>query len=309
MKIATVQLNADFADVASNLVKCERHIREATVSGAELVVLPEFFTSAIGFSKQMLDVAKQNTYVQQWMKQVSSAYNVIIGGSYIAFDGEHAFNAFDLVFPNGEVFEHKKDIPTQFENCYYTNGDENNVLITPIGNIGVALCWEMIRYDTLRRIAGNVDLVLAGSCWWDLPLDAPPEREGLRLYNQNLALETPATFARLSGVPIVHASHCGQVTANHFPDAETVQTRQLVGAAQIVDGTGHVLDQRPFIEGGGVVLADISWDVANREKEKEFSSAYWIPNLPDSYLQAWEHANPIGKRYYEEVALPYYTQC
>jgi len=167
-------------------------------------------TSAIGFSDKMLDVAIDNSQVESSLMKWSSDYKMIIGGSYISFDNKNAFNLFQLIFPNGEIFEHKKDIPTQFENCYYAYGDESNILHTPIGNIGIALCWEMIRYDTLKRISGKVDMVLSGSCWWDLPQDSPLEREPLRQYNQQLALETPVTFAKLAGVPVIHANHCGK---------------------------------------------------------------------------------------------------
>lgn len=306
VKIAAIQLNANFANIKSNLIQSERYVRQAALSGAELILLPEFFTSAIGFSEQMLNVAIQSKYVQEWLKKLASEYKVIIGGSYISFDGKDAFNLFNLVFPSGEIFEHKKDIPTQFENCYYTNGDENNVLITPIGSFGVALCWEMIRYDTLKRIAGKVDLVLSGSCWWDLPIDAPPERESLRQYNQNLALETPAKFAKLLDVPIIHANHCGKVQAYNFPMADKIQTRQFVGAAQIVDANGHVLTRKHFFEGEGFVISEVLLDVNTPKRSINFPSKYWIPDLPSSYIQAWEIINPQGKQYYETVARPYY---
>ena len=155
-------------------------------------------------------------------------------------------------------------------------------------------------------MTGNVDLVLAGSCWWDLPADAPPEREPLRRYNQNLACETPVVLAKLLGVPVVHANHCGKVTALNFPKADKMQTRQLVGAAQIADGNGRVLQRKHFSEGGGFVISDINWDYSVRKRPRELPSKYWIPDLPDSYIRAWEEVNPKGKRYYETVALPHY---
>ncbi len=62
MKIAAIQLDADFADVKSNLIKSENYIRQAVLAGAELVLLPEFFTSAAGFSERMLKVAAQNKF-------------------------------------------------------------------------------------------------------------------------------------------------------------------------------------------------------------------------------------------------------
>lgn len=127
-------------------------------------MLPEFFTSAIGFSKNMLEVATQNKNTHNTLVQWAGKYNIPVGGSYVSFQGDNAFNLFELVMPDGETFAHKKDIPTQFENCYYTEGDTDNIMVTPLGDFGVALCWEMIRYDTLRRMAGRVDAVLAGSC-------------------------------------------------------------------------------------------------------------------------------------------------
>lgn len=254
MRVAAIQLNANFADVKANIIKSERVIKAAALNGAQLVLLPEFFTSAIGFSDKMLDVVHENQHVKKNLLQWARQYDVIIGGSYIAFDGNNAYNLFTLAFPEGKAFEHAKDLPTQFENCYYASGDQNNVLQTPIGNIGIALCWEMLRYDTLKRLSGNVDFVLAGSCWWDLPADAPADREPLRRYNQKLALETPVTFAKLLGVPVIHANHCGKVTAWNFPDGDKEQTRQLVGAAQIIDGNGNIIARRPFSDGEGIRL-------------------------------------------------------
>jgi len=306
MKIAAVQLNAIFADVKSNLFLSEKHVKQAAFDNAELVLLPEFFTSAIGFSDKMLAVAMENSQVQNTLKQWAVKYKIIIGGSYITFDGYNAFNIFTLVFPDGRIYKHRKDIPTQFENCYYTFGDENNILYTPIGNIGVALCWEMIRYDTAKRLAGNVDIILSGSCWWDLPKNAPLERESLRQYNQTLAMQTPVAFAKLLGVPVVHANHCGEVTAFNFPNSGREQTRQLIGATQIVDENGYVVERKLFSDGEGVVIADISWDIANRKNISISPSKYWIPDLPDSYINAWESINPKAKQYYDTIALPYY---
>ncbi len=306
MRVISTQMKVKFADVKFNLTQAKRLVKQASRLGAELVLLPEFFTSAIGYSEQMLNVAIQSKQVHNSISEWANRYQIIVGGSYISYENENAYNLFELIFPDGETFSHKKDIPTQFENCYYTNGDKNNILKTPIGNIGVALCWEMIRYDTLKRILGNVYFVLAGSCWWDLPKDAQIEREPLRKYNQNLALETPVEFAKLLHVPVVHANHCGKVTAFNFPSADRKQTRQYVGAAQIIDEDGYVIDRHDFTKGEGIVIADLKWNTHKRKKVQNYSDKYWIPDLPDSYINAWETINPQAKEYYETVAVQYY---
>ena len=307
MKVAAIQLNAEFADVPANLRQAEQMISVAARQGAEVVVLPEFFTSAIGFAPQMLTVAAQNAPVAAWMSVMAARYQCLVGGSYLVFDGVQAYNLFTLALPNGQLFEHKKDLPTQFENCYYTKGDKIHILTTSIGPVGVALCWEMIRYDTVKRLKGKVHFVLAGSCWWDLPIDAPAERLPLRQYNQSLALNTPVTFAKLLGVPVIHANHCGMVTALRFPAGDAQQTRQLVGAAQIVSGDGTVFARREFAEGGGVVTAEILPVATQINPPKEnLPARYWIPDLPPSYLHAWQTLNAQGQAYYETTAQPYY---
>lgn len=305
IKVAAIQINADFANVQYNLNNAETWIRKSVGDGAELVLLPEFFTTAIGFSDKMFDAVSENRRVREQMVQWAHDFDITLGGSFIEFDGENAYNVFLLCFSDESTFEHKKDIPTQFENCYYTNGDTVNILETPIGNIGIALCWEMIRYDTVRRIIGNVDIVLAGSCWWDLPDDASPERQPLREYNQKLAAETPARFAELLQVPVIHANHCGKVTALNFPKADSLQKRQLVGAAQIVSGQGETLVSRGFCEDEGFVCAELEWDSNNRKKVI-CPQGYWIPDLPESYLNAWNTLNPLGVQYYKDTAIQRY---
>lgn len=307
MKVAAIQLNAEFANVAANLQQAEKAISVAARQGAEIVVLPEFFTSAIGFAPQMLTVAAQDVPVTAWMTDMAARHRCMVGGSYLMFDGAHAYNLFTLALPGGQLFQHKKDLPTQFENCYYTKGDTVSILPTPIGPVGVALCWEMIRYDTVKRLKGKVQFVLAGSCWWDLPVNAPAERMPLRQYNQSLALNTPVIFAKLVGVPVIHASHCGRVTAFRFPAGDVPQTRQLVGAAQVVGGDGTVLARSGFEQGDSIVTAEITPAALQQDNTGEYPpEQYWIPDLPPSYLNAWQTLNAQGQVYYETTARPYY---
>lgn len=306
MKIAAIQLNVDFANVTYNLNNnAEKWIGESVCDGAQLVILPEFFTTAIGFSDKMFPAVAQNCGVRKRMAQWAHDFDIAVGGSFVEFNDENAYNVFLLCFANGKTYEHKKDIPTQFENCYYTNGDINNNLQTPIGNIGIALCWEMIRCDTVRRMAGKVDFILAGSCWWDLPDDAPPERQSLREYNQKLAQDTPVRFAELLQVPVIHANHCGNITTLNFPHADKLQTRQFVGATQIVSGQGEVLVARAFSEGEGFISAEIEWD-GDKRKKAECPNGYWIPDLPDSYINAWNTINPLGAQYYRDTTIQRY---
>jgi predicted amidohydrolase len=301
MKIAAVNFNAIFADVDENIKQVINYIKQAKDRGIELILFPEFFTSSIGRCSKMLDVPIKSDYVKDLLLQQAAQYNIIIGGSYLLFDGKDSHNVFQLVFPDGRTFSHKKDIPTIAENCYYTYGDKDNILRTPIGDIGVALCWEMIRYDTLKRLSQKVDIVLAGSCWEDLRDGAP-----LREHNKQFALQTPVTFARLLHVPVIHSNHCGKVTAVDFYDEKNPFTFQMVGATQMIDENGNIIARRLFDEGEGMIISEFSLDKAKRKPANINYNKYWIEDMPSPYIYAWENYNPICEAYYNNTAKSYY---
>ncbi|TFG23785.1 MAG: carbon-nitrogen hydrolase family protein, partial [Promethearchaeota archaeon] len=216
MKIAAIQMRAKFANVDENLKISEKLANNAFLAGAEMVILPEFFTTAMGFHPKMLDTARPiDGAPMQLLKNLASKYHGIIGGSFIAFRGEDCYNTFALVFPDGTIYFHDKDQPTMWENCYYLGGNDDGVLETKIGNIGVALCWEFVRTRTVKRMLNRIDLVVGGSCWWTLPEKHlggfPPKLHDI---NVELMEETPAKFARMLGVHVIHAAHAGEFEGN-----------------------------------------------------------------------------------------------
>ena len=87
-----------------------------------------------------------------------------IGGSYLYFDGEKVWNLYCLTCPDGKAFYHGKDVPTVLEELYYEAGDENKIACPAVGNVGICMCWEMMRYYTVRCMQGKVNFVMAGSC-------------------------------------------------------------------------------------------------------------------------------------------------
>ncbi len=119
--------------------------------------------------------------------------------------------------------------PTYWETCYYQGGDDDGVLQTPVGPIGAALCWEMVRSGTVRRLSGRIRLVLAGSTWWTLPEEAATDHP-LRAVNLQMLQETPPRLARMLGVPVVHASTPARSRASTAPSCPTSLTALTTSA-------------------------------------------------------------------------------
>ena len=306
MKVAAVQLKAELGNVKVNLRSVERLARSAFKEGAEMVILPEFFTSAVCFHPKMLDVVRPiNGKPIQLLNKLAKEYNGIIGGSFIALRGDESYNTFVLAFPDGANYFHDKDQPTMWENCYYIGGTDDGILETDIGNIGAVLCWEFVRSRTARRLSNHVDLVVGGSCWWSLPeqpLAVTPSE--LRDKSLEMMIETPSKFARMLGVHVIHAAHAGEFTGEMPLMPDFVYKSYYVGETQIVDGTGNILARLKREDGEGFIVADI--DINKKWNPSEtIPDRFWIPDMPTELNQAWEMLNTHGESYYRDTTKPY----
>jgi len=306
LRVAAVQMCAELGDVDSNCAAAERLVREAFARGAEWVILPEFFTSGMAFDPKLLDAARPADGAPlQLIQRLAREHEGVVGGSFIALDGEHAYNRFVLAFPDGSTSAHDKDLPTMWENCYYVGGHDDGVLDTPRGKVGAAVCWELIRSQTARRLLGRVDIVVGGSCWWDFPDDlAGPEIEPLRARNLAILRATPGTLARLLGVPLIHASHAGAFEGWTLGAEDRPYRSRWLGEAQIVDGRGQVLARRQHEEGEGILTAQVTLGRVPGAPTA-IPDAFWLPDLPEAVLDAWKSQNQLGREYYARTTRPH----
>lgn len=242
---------------------------------------------------------------QQQLAAWSKDYNIIIAGSYLQFNGDDVLNTFSLTFPTGETYYHSKDIPTVIENYCYTNGDTNRVFKTPIGNIALALCWEQIRYNTLRDMNGKVDLILAGSCWWGFTENDPKELQALQNYSNELAVNAPIEMSKLLNAPVIHASHHGIYTGLDFPYGKKLDSREILGATQIIDDTGTVLQKRLYNEDDAILTADLELNI-NRHPQQLNEKDYWIPKMPPILAETFFKLNDKCHNYYLKYSRNYY---
>lgn len=293
-------------DPASNLEQAERLIREARGKGAQWIALPEMFTSAAAFHPVMLSAIRPvDGEPTRMLQRLAREGGCIIGGSFLARRGDDVYNSFLLALPDGSLFRHDKDYPSLWENCVCIGGSDDGVLDTAAGTVGVALCWEMIRSQTARRLAGRVSLVIGGSCWWTLPDDAAPDSP-LRATNLKMLQEAPARLARMLGVPIVHGSHAGPFNGFYSPDLPDVPyDSAYLGEAAVVDAAGNVLARRSAPEGAGVVLAEVG--VPGRPAPSQaIPDSFWVPKeMPEAWKESWERWLDTGADYYREVTQTY----
>jgi predicted amidohydrolase len=298
VRVAAVQLEPAVGQVAENLARCERLADEAGRRGAELIVLPEFFTTGMAFREELADAALPvDGLATELLTTLARRHRATVGGSFICrdADGENR-NAFLLATPDGVVGRHDKDLPTMWENAFYVGGSDDGLISAGELDVGVTLCWELMRSATARRLRARVDLLVGGSAWWSIPA-WPPRAVTRRLEaaNARTAAAVVPAMARTVGAPIVHAAHCGEVESP-LPWAPFRYRGRYEGATMVCDGHGRVLGGRGRDEGAGVVLAEL---VPGRvPPAEEVPDSFWMHRRGPVAAAMWSYQRLHGRRWY-----------
>jgi len=298
VRVAAVQLRPVLGDVAANLEACRRLGDEAGAAGAECIVLPEFFTTGMGFAAELADAAlPPDGAATHLLVGLARRHRALVGGSFLCRDRDgHVRNAFLLVNARGTLGRHDKDLPTMWENCFYVGGTDDGIIATGGPTAGVALCWELMRTRTARRLRGRVDVVLGGSCWWSIP-PWPPQAVSHRLEaaNARTAAAVAPAFARFVGAPVVHAAHCGPL-ACRLPWLPFAYRGHLEGGAVICSASGDVVARREAVEGPGIVVGDV--EVGRFAPEQWLPRRFWLHPRGAVPAFFWSYQRLHGRRWY-----------
>lgn len=333
MTVAAVQMHAVLGDVEANLDTAARWVRKAIREGAKAIVLPEFFTSGLGFHPSIIQAHRPiNGKPKELLQSLAKEGSAWIGGSFLAEREGHVYNTFMLALPNGDVFTHDKDFPTgAIEQYLYAGGEDarfvellkergvrtkTSEIIPPratndqdgvfeIGNtrVGAAMCWELVRKRTDRRLlAAQADIVLACSGWY-----VPDPVTGAKVFGIREAelrallrtqikevLKAPRRMARMTGASVIHANLVGDSCSFSFPSGDKEICRQFLGESQIVDNDGRVVDSRAGSKGEGLVLGEVS--LVRTEPSLEIGEGFWHINQSPSTESWWYDG--YGRDYY-----------
>jgi predicted amidohydrolase len=302
VKAAAIQLEAKLADVDSNLEAVERLADRAGAQGAECIVLPEFFTTGIGFAPALADAAlAPDGEATELLRSLARRHGALVGGSFLCRDGDgEVRNAFFLATPGGEIAgRHDKDLPTMWENAFYVGGSDDGVIDAGDLSIGAAVCWELMRTQTVRRLRGRIDLALTGSGWWSMSENWPPRSVFSRLEtaNRRRAVDAAATFALYLGVPVVHAAHAGELHCA-MPWFPAPYRGHFEGGTLITDPRGRILDAIDRTDGEGFAIADV--EPGRHEPLREAPDRFWLHRRGAVAAMAWSYQRLHGRPWYRK---------
>lgn len=179
MRVAVAQIEPKLAEKERNLDLCLARLEEAAAQGAELLVLPE--CAIPGYVYESADEALP--YAEEIPGPSTAALedacrrldaHVVCG--LLEQDGDTIHNAAVLVGPDGLVGSYRKShLPFLGVDRYVSAGDELPVFDTPIGRIGLEICYDLRFPEVTRSLAlAGAEIVCLPTNW---PLAAAQNAE------------------------------------------------------------------------------------------------------------------------------------
>lgn len=151
-------------DVADNVARAERLVREAAQRGARIILIPELFEGHY-FCKDQLPQHQQratpldeNSTVAHF-QNVAKELNVVLPLSVYERAGNALFNTVVMVDADGSRLgiyrkSHIPDGPGYTEKYYFSPGDTGfRVWETKHGRVGVGICWDQWFPEAARAMA------------------------------------------------------------------------------------------------------------------------------------------------------------
>ncbi len=247
-KVAAIQMNSSHV-VADNLAMAGELLREAQEQGAQIACLPENFSFLGLKDADKLQVAEADGegVVQQFLSDTARKLKMWILGGTIVIRTENprrAANASLLIDARGERVArydkiHLFDVTIPGRNEQYREsshvlpGRELVVADTPVGKLGLSVCYDM-RFPELYR-----ELVLQGAEWLAMPaaFTVPTGRAHWETLLRARAIENLCY--------VVAPAQAGLHSSG----------RETYGDSLIVDYWGQVLSR--LARGTGVITAEI----------------------------------------------------
>ena len=174
INVLIVQLEAVAGDIIANINKVESLLENSNVKYADLIVLPELWTTGWdcpNFPKYAEEVYSSQTY--KFLQKVARKYKSnVIGGSAILYkEGEKNKNTSLIFNRDGELIStyekfHLFSHRGQSEGNFLEEGLTPVIAELDIGKIGISICYDIRFPEMFRLYAFNeVDLIVNMAAW------------------------------------------------------------------------------------------------------------------------------------------------
>jgi N-carbamoylputrescine amidase len=253
VRLACIQMRPGFGEVASNVAKSVHLVERAANQGANLVVLPELCNSGYVFAnrEEAFAVAEEiptGPTVTAWT-ECAARHRLHLVAGICERSGTKLYNSAVVIGPQGYVGTFRKVHLWNEEALYFEPGDLGfPVFHTPIGRIGVAICYDGWFPETYRLCAlQGADIVCVPTNWVPIPGQA----EGRQAMANILAMAA----AHSNSMFIACADRVGVERGQSFE-----------GQSVIVSYTGWPVAGPASRDSEEIILAEIDLSEARRKR-------------------------------------------
>ena len=263
MRVACAQYAIREGDPDHNLERSLYFIKQTAAEGVNLVVLPELANSGCDVKDRALafELAEElpgGPTVLAWRKAAEEAGVYVVGG-LLEREGHTLHNSAVLLGP-GVAGRYRKTHLWDKEKLLYEPGRELPVFDTPLGRIGLLICYDAWFSEAARTLA------LKGAQIICIPSNAPDDWVPERQRRGDL------TMLNVHCIASSNANRVFVAAANRVEDG-------YLGRSCVVDVTGGVLALAEATA-NAVVTAEVDVGRAIREKRlTDASHAFGDQNL------------------------------
>ncbi|PSN72026.1 carbon-nitrogen hydrolase [Corynespora cassiicola Philippines] len=177
VKVAVIQLYPKPMQVEHNFNKAANYIRAASAQGAELAVLPEYhLTSWVPKDPGFIGLCDQwETYLQRYQDLAKECGICIVPGTIVESHRENDKEE-DRLLNVAYFIDHEGKITGKYvkknlwgperEHLTGSGEDVHEVFDTPIGKVGLLICWDLAFPEAFRElIAQGAKLIIIPTFW------------------------------------------------------------------------------------------------------------------------------------------------
>lgn len=241
--------------------------------------MPELTPGGYVLTEELWNTAEPfNGVSVSWLKRTARRLGIYVGTSFLEAEGPDFFNTFVLATPRGDIAGRvRKNPPASAEAYFFRAGNDQHVINTELGRIGIGICFEALLYERIAELhRASVDLVLlpmsAGT-----PMPVFPIRQKDADAFDRMIQGLAAHHAKSLGVPVALANKCGPlVTA--LPGMMPMQRTRFPGLSTIADSDGTAKSQL----GGeqGIAISEVNLDPSRKTATAPKRYGRWALPVP-----------------------------
>ncbi|WP_422106967.1 amidohydrolase [Winogradskyella sp.] len=170
LTVAIIQTELIWENPEANRKNIEQKVH--TIKGADLIVLPEMFTS--GFTMNATSVAEtMNGETIHWLKQLAKEKQMAITGSLVVTENKHYYNRLVFVEPSGQVtsYDKRHTFTLAGEHKVYKAGEKKVVFDYKGWKICPLICYDL-RFPVWARNSEDYDLLIYVANWPKIRISA-----------------------------------------------------------------------------------------------------------------------------------------